>query len=75
MDLNTRVVIPLSITKKIQIFAPRLNPLITINNKDLFLAPQLITAVATRTLGKKITNIDHQRELIVAAIDFLIIGF
>jgi toxin CcdB len=74
-QLQTRVVIPLTkvatLSKKPLV---RLTPLLTIDGGDyLLLTPQL-AGISKADLGTPVGNIDHYRDHIIAALDFLITG-
>lgn len=75
--LETRVVIPLlPLDKAKHEVAKRLKPVLPINGEDYVLMTTDISAQLQSSLGKPITNIENpHRDTIIAAIDFLILGF
>jgi toxin CcdB len=75
-DLKTRVVIPLlpHAQAKKEVL-PRLKPVIKIHGKDHVLMTTDIGAIRIADLGPPAENIQDQRQVIAAAIDFLMMGF
>ena len=75
-DLKTRVVIPLlpHAQAKKEIL-PRLKPVIKVHGKDYVLMTTDIGTIKTSDLGTCAENIQDQRQVITAAIDFLMAGF
>lgn len=55
--------------------ARQLNPIITVEGEEFWLATHELFAVDRRILGKKIVSLPEQRDEIVAALDFLFTGF
>ncbi len=75
-DLQTRVVIPLSkaaaLTKQP---VSQLTPLIDFEDTPLVLVTPQLAGIARSELGPAAGNLAHRRETILAAMDFLILGF
>jgi toxin CcdB len=75
-DLQTRVVIPLTkaaaLTKKP---LPLITPVVRFDGNDyLLLTPQL-AGIARTELGAAVGSLAHERQAIIAAVDFLLTGF
>jgi toxin CcdB len=70
--LATRTVVPL-----VTDLAPitHLNPMFTINGKDVIMATQEMATVPKELCGTKIVSLAKERDEIIAAIDFLVTGF
>ncbi len=75
-ELQTRVVVPLTaIEKNITKPMPRLTPLLKIDGENyLMLTPQL-AGINKKELGKPVADLSNSRAEIVAALDFLVMGF
>jgi toxin CcdB len=71
--LRSTVVAPL-VVKNALSGAPRLNPLITLEDGEYWLATHELFAVDRRALGKSITSLTDQHDTIMSALDFLFIG-
>jgi len=54
--------------------ASRLNPVLTIDGRDFWLATHELFAVDRRLLGPSIVTVAEHREAIIAAIDFVFTG-
>ena len=55
--------------------ATRLNPTLSIEGDEVVMLTQQLGAVATGSLARRVSNLDHRREAIVGALDFLFSGF
>lgn len=73
-QLSTRVVIPLLIHEALSIPADILNPVFTIENRDVILSTAELAGIDKKQLGAVLTNMSQERDKIIAAIDFLITG-
>jgi len=73
--LNTRVVVPLLSLSSAPKPARGLNPIFRIAGKDYAMVTQFMAAVPTTVVRTAVTNIEAQRNEIVAAIDLLMQGF
>ncbi|MDD3021986.1 MAG: CcdB family protein [Alphaproteobacteria bacterium] len=76
-DLNTCVVVPLVPEKaSIKEALPKLKPIIQINGENYIFMATDMGAIARRSLGQVIGNVEGQhRQDIIDAIDFLLQGF
>jgi toxin CcdB len=72
--LRSTVVAPL-VVKAALSGAPRLNPLITMDDGEYWLATHELFAVDRRALGKSVTSLADQHDKIMSALDFLFIGY
>ena len=72
--LSSTVVAPL-VGRSDMLGASRMNPLISIDGSDFWLATHELFAVDRRVLGKTIGSVSEQRDAIIAAIDFVFTGF
>jgi toxin CcdB len=55
--------------------ADRLNPVMTVEGRDYWLATHELFAVDQRILGGRIATLIERRDAIIAALDFIFIGF
>lgn len=75
-DFQTRVVVPLvplSLAKNESL--PILKPIIMVNGKEYIFMATDIGTIRTKELGKVVANLDNERLVITAALDFLFQGF
>jgi len=77
-NFETRVVVPLKsalfIKENDVDVIPRLNPLFSVCDDDVFLFPQQMAAVHIRELGKKVDSLAASRNEIISALDVLTAG-
>ena len=74
-ELPTQVVAPLVRSSALAgRAATRLNPSFELEGEAVFLLTQQIGAVPTRSLTNRITSLEQDRDLIVAALDLLFSG-
>lgn len=74
-DLNSRVVIPLSIHKLLEdTIADKLCPVIEIDGGSFVLLTHQITSVPVTALKTKVTDLQCFRDEIISAIDLVITG-
>lgn len=73
--LGTRVVVPLVRGDTAPEPLKRLHPVVSFEGEDWIFATHLMTAAATRNLGKPVGSLDGYYDRIVAAIDMLFLGF
>jgi toxin CcdB len=71
--LRSTVVAPLAVPSAFS-GARRLNPILTVDNSEFWLATHELFAVETRMLGSQVATLTPQRDAIVAALDFLFTG-
>ncbi len=55
--------------------ARRLNPVLAIDGTDYVMLTQIVASVPTRELGRPLTTLIAQSDVIGDAIDFLLFGF
>jgi len=77
-NFNTRIVIPLQSAEfmkssNMDIIA-KLNPILTVCETEVILAPQQMAAVHIRELGKKVDSLVAMRMEIISALDVLTSG-
>ncbi len=73
-QLTTRVVIPLVLQDTMSIPADILNPVFTIEGRDVVLSTAELAGIDKKLLGSVVTNITQDRDKIIAAIDLLVTG-
>ncbi len=73
--LNTRVVIPLLPVDDAPKPARYLNPLFKIGDDEVILVTQFVATLPLSVLPIPVSNLDHRRGEIIAALDMLISGF
>lgn len=69
--LNTRVVVPLLPVKRAPKPAEQLNPLFEIQGVAVVMVTQFMAAVPEAELKQHVASLDHARDAILKAIDFL----
>jgi toxin CcdB len=72
--LSSTVVAPL-VPRQQMIGAQRLNPIVQVDGREFWLATHELFAVDRQILRNKIANIGDDRDAIMAALDFVFIGF
>jgi toxin CcdB len=72
-DMPTRVVGPLVV---IGAMRPRLrlNPVVTVENRDFYFSPTELATISLKYLRNPIANLEADRDRIVAAIDLVFTG-
>lgn len=73
-QLTTRVVIPLVLRETMSIPADILNPVFIIEGRNVVLSTAELAGIDKKQLGSVITNINQDRDKIIAAIDLLVTG-
>lgn len=73
--LKTRMVIPLVYVEAQRSEITRLCPVFTIQGKKVFASIPEMAAYPVSEIGRKITNINAERDILFSAIDFLMHGF
>lgn len=73
-NTSTRVVVPFVYKKKLEETVDRLNPIFKVEDDWVIMLTSQMGAVPVTFLRKKITNLAHQRDSIIAAVDLLITG-
>ena len=73
-SLATRVVVPLATVTTIPKPGRHLNPVFSIGETKVVMSTAEIAGVSIKRLGTKISSLNEQRNVIVAALDFLITG-
>ncbi len=74
-DLETRIVIPLTVKEKIgKGIIKNLNPIIVIKKKEYILITQQMAGIPMAQIGSSICDCLSERNEILSAIDFLITG-
>lgn len=74
-DLHTRFVVLLRRCDRAGPPARRLNPVLAIDGTDYVMLTQIVASVPTRELGRPLTTLIAQSDVIGDAIDFLLFGF
>jgi toxin CcdB len=72
--LTSKVVAPLVPQSQMK-GAQRLNPIIPIEGREYWLATHELFAVDQRVLRDKVTTLVDHRDAIIAALDFVFVGF
>lgn len=73
-DLNSRVVIPIVPASKTKPYPKNLCPVVTINREEFALLTHQITTVSSSFLSQKEGSLLLNRDDIVSALDFLLMG-
>jgi toxin CcdB len=72
--LTSTVVAPLVPREQMK-GAQRLNPLLPVEGQDYWLATHELFAVDQRILRAKVATLTQHRDVIIAALDFVFVGF
>jgi toxin CcdB len=73
-NLRSTVVAPL-VPRGNMIGARQLNPLVTVDGREYWIAAYELFAIEQRMLGPRVASVEDRRDAIIAAIDFLFTGF
>ncbi len=74
-ELPTRVVVPLVDSSLLRKLTPIINPQFTINETEVVMLTPQISGVPLHVLGTRVCSLEDKRSLIVAALDFMFVGF
>lgn len=74
-DLSTRTVVPLMTQAAVGKPIDRLNPRFRIGDETVFMSTPELAGVPVGILGRKIVSLRDRRDDIIAALDFLFLGF
>jgi toxin CcdB len=74
VSLNSTVVAPLVVQEQMK-GAERLNPIMTIDGREYWLATHELFAVEQRMLRRKVGSLADQHDAIMASLDFLFLGY
>lgn len=74
-NLRTRVVIPLYSVSAMDKAAKHLNPRFSIKRTTVIMSTAELAGVTVNTLGDTVCSLKEHRNEIIAALDFLFIGF
>jgi toxin CcdB len=74
-NLKTRMMIPFVYVESQRAEIKKLCPVFTIQGKKVFASTPEMAAYPESEIGRKITNINTEREILFSAIDFLMHGF
>ncbi len=72
---SDRVVAPLAPTAAMPLLAGRLIPIVDVENRDYALLVPALTALPAADLRRVIANVAGARPRILAALDYLFVGF
>lgn len=72
---TTRVVVPLAVSEQVGQFAKRLHPRFQIEGAGMVMLTERLAALPKGALGVQVTSLAPHRDDIIAALDFLILGF
>lgn len=73
-DLATRVVVPLAKRTVVRSPLTRLNPVFTVENRQMIMLTTEIAGVPVAVLGEKVGSLAPHASEIIGAIDFLLTG-
>jgi toxin CcdB len=74
-NLATRVVVPLITAAEAGKPIKYLNPKFQIDDITVLMSTAELAGVPVSTIGKKVNSLKEQRDEIIAALDFLFVGF
>lgn len=75
LTIDSRVVVPLLPRRDVTNLIRRLNPVINVDDRELVMMTQLISAVGNAAAGKRVASLTDQQDVIKAAIDMLFDGY
>lgn len=75
VETGSRVVVPLVLESEYGVRFSRLNPVFRIDGLMLVAATSDLAAVSAGDLGTEVADVSAYRDEIVAALDFLILGY
>ena len=73
--LPTRVVVPLVGVSMLSKIAPEFNPQFEVEAAEMYMLTPQIAGIAVSSLGTKICSLKKHRSEILAALDFLFVGY
>ncbi len=73
--LATRLVAPLYELSAIGNLPAKLAPVVMVGDREYLVALPQMAGIPKSRLGTKVTSLDHHRDVLIAAMDFLILGF
>lgn len=71
---KTRVVVPMVGPNEGSGTVTRLNPILTIDGRDMLMLTQALVALPISALGRVMDNLEHERDKVVNALDLLLTG-
>lgn len=74
-DFPTRIVVPLVASERVKKLPHKLNPQIQIDGAGMIMMTEQLASVPKAVLGSEVTSLAQYRDEIVAAMDFLVLGF
>jgi len=74
-NLPTRVVVPLLLHSAISKPIPVLNPVLEIQSTEVVMSTPQLVGVHAGILGSKVCSIKDKRDVIIAALDLLFVGY
>jgi len=72
-EYPTRIVAPLVIVAAIRP-RPRLNPMVTVDGRDLHFSPTELATISLKHLRNPVTNLESDRDKLIAALDLVFTG-
>lgn len=73
--INSRLMVPLYRTDRIERKVPRLNPIFNVAGQDMVMLTQLMGAVPIKRIGPCVDSLAGQQDAIMNAIDMLLSGY
>jgi len=75
-SLQTRVIVPLAYPEILSgMIAQRLNPVFEVEGREVLMLTPELAGVPKRLLGLQVTSLESERDRIIAALDFMILGW
>jgi toxin CcdB len=74
-EMRTRVVVPLAPVESVGRPAVSLNPVFRVEDTEVLMMTQHLAAVPRAALHNAVTSLSGEHDRIVAALDFLVLGF
>jgi len=74
-EIASRIVIPLQRVADVRRPLKHLNPIIELNGEQLVVMTQDLFNTPTAGLGERVGSVQSQRDQLIRAIDFIILGF
>ena len=73
--LPTRVVVPLLIRSAVNAVIPVLNPVFEVKQTEVIMSTPQLVGINSHVLGTKVCSVKEKRDVIIAALDLLFVGY
>ena len=74
-DLDTRFTVPLFLFEDAPKPAGRLNPIFSIDGERVVMMTQYASAIRKSLVGSRVDSLEHEQDVIMGALDMLLVGY